>query len=300
MKSPKKTPVKKKDKSENSDDEYKPSKSRKITPRKELNYENTGAESNIGKLNVKTESEEKENKKSPRKRKVTPKKVEQVNPEDDIDDFELKADQLSVKSAPRKKVTPNKKTKDKETTSADNLDIKPEAKKKVTPNKKIKAEEINSQDNLDDFVAKIDNLNIKPAPKKRVTPNKKAKAEENNSEVKLDVKTAPKKKVTPNKKAKITDQNTDSDKINNEQKKTATKKENASENSDANLEFKEPTTRNTKSRVESNVLLTTDTSKPKTTVTRKSPRNKEVIIEAETANANSDSVVQKKARINKK
>lgn len=118
-KSPKKTPlknVKAEIKTENSDEEndVKPPKSRKVTPRKELNED--------VKANVKSENteqdllvdkvEKKGTKKSPGvKRKVTPKKEKAAdsNQDDDIDDFEAKSNNLTVKTTTRKKVTPTKK-----------------------------------------------------------------------------------------------------------------------------------------------------------------------------------------------
>ncbi|KAH9632088.1 hypothetical protein HF086_015292 [Spodoptera exigua] len=136
-KSPKKTPVKKEVKSEKSDDEFevKPPKSRKVTPRKELNDENVKLEIKKENLNVKTGTEGKENvKKSPRKRKVTPNRADNVNTEDDMNDFEEKSKETG-KAQTMKKVTPNKKTK-KDDVKNDKLTTKTGPRKKTTPQKK--------------------------------------------------------------------------------------------------------------------------------------------------------------------
>lgn len=313
-KSPKKTPVKKEVKSEKSDDEndVKPPKSTKVTPGQESNTENINSDTKAGKLTVKTEIAEKT---SPRKRKVTPKKAEQFNPKDDMDDFEMEPDQISVKAAPRKKVTPNKKTKADGVNSQDNLDIKPAPKKRVTPDKKTKADEVNSQDNL----------NVKPAPTKRVTPNKKTKAEEINSQdnldniemlteqlsVKtasrkrvtpskntkakvnsqdnLDVKTVRKKKAIPNKKAKA-NQSSETDTIGDENDEKVVKKKAVPVSSDENLGYKEPTTGTSADGDNS-----TNSKAKKLPAARKSARNK-LLNNAETAIENYASVVQKKTR----
>ncbi|KAJ8728358.1 hypothetical protein PYW08_016743 [Mythimna loreyi] len=312
-KSPKKTPVKKEVKNEQSDDEddVKPPKSRKVTPRKELNDESINSEIKAGKLTVKKETVEN---KSPRKRKVTPKQGEQVKPEDDMDDFEMKPDQLSVKAAPKKKVTPNKKMEAADGNSQGNLDAKPASKrrvtpnnkktedinphetlnnfeqnpdelfltavtkKKVTPNKKTEVKEVNCQDNLDDFEMKTEKLSAKTASRKRVTPSKKTKTY-NILQDDLNVKPAPKKKASANKKAKA-EQSSQEDTIedendsqpNNETKKSV-KKKTVLKNSDENQEFQEPNTdtRNTKSRVAANVLLSTDENNTTNDKPKKSP-----------------------------
>lgn len=250
-KSPKKTPIKIEKlevKSENSDNEseVKPPKSRKVTPRKELINEN---------------------------------KVNSV-----MDDFETKNGKLTIKT----------ETADKENQK------KSPRKRKVTPKKDIKVEELNLQEDMDDFKVKSDKLSVKTAPRKKVTPNKKSNPEETNSKVdmdnfevptnKLTVKTAPRKKVTPNKKTIasheniVADHNNDT-KINNQQnstknKKVVTKKD-VPENDCDNVDFKEPPnkTRNTKSKLEVKLPLSTEDKynsdgKPKKSPTqRKSPRN---------------------------
>lgn len=176
-KSPKKTPVKKEVKSENSDEEFevKPPKSRKVTPRKELNDENVKSEAKQDNLNVKNEIAGKGNeKKSPRKRKVTPKKVDQVNTEDDFEDTA----KVAVKAAPKKKITPNKKSKiDDVEVKNDKLTTRSDPQKKKTPQKKTLSANENSDGDNENIPQNNSKENIVEQELTTKTRNTRSKAE---------------------------------------------------------------------------------------------------------------------------
>ncbi|CAH0579469.1 unnamed protein product [Chrysodeixis includens] len=174
-KSPKKTPIKNvkvEIKTENNSDEendVKPPKSRKVTPRKELNED--------VKVSVKSENIEKDSlvvkvdqqkgaKKSPVvKRKITPKKAktEVSNQDEDMDDFEAKSNNLTVKTGPRKKVTPTKKT--------NTLNIK----EKKSPQNSLKTKKSSNNEQEDESSAFKEPSKLKAKVGK--SPNDKASVE---------------------------------------------------------------------------------------------------------------------------
>ncbi|XP_022830598.1 endonuclease III-like protein 1 [Spodoptera litura] len=172
-KSPKKTPVKKEAKSENSDDEFevKPPKSRKVTPRKELNDETVKSEAKKENLNIKNENE----KKSPRKRKVTPKKADQVNT-DNMHDFE-ETSNVVVKAAPKKKGTPKKTKIDGVEVKNDKLTAQIAPQKKKTPQKKTLSTNKNSDGDGETIVQNNSDENIVLQELTTRTKNTRNKAE---------------------------------------------------------------------------------------------------------------------------